>query len=141
MMRYHPLSMVFKIYQLIKSNFILMLLLFVIQRDSESWYFVYGRYAFLVFVFSRLLYIVASWFVEKYEWKDRTFHIHKGLLVKRTSTIPFSRIQNVTRKTTLFHKIVGLTSLIFETAMDGEDDSIHFDVLSKKHADFLIDLV
>lgn len=141
MMKYHPLSIGFKIYQLIKNNFILLVLLFVIQRDSESWYFVYGRYAFLVFVFLRLLYIVASWFVEKYEWKDRTFHIHKGIFVKRTSTIPFSRIQNVTRKTTLFHKIVGLTSLTFETAMDGEDDSIHFDVLSKKHADFLIDLV
>lgn len=141
MMKYHPLSIGFKIYQLIKNNFILLVLLFVIQRDSESWYFVYGRYAFLLFVFLRLLHIVASWFVEKYEWKDRTFHIHKGIFVKRTSTIPFSRIQNVTRKTTLFHKIVGLTSLTFETAMDGEDDSIHFDVLSKKHADFLIDLV
>ena len=140
-MKYHPLGIGFKIYQLMKNNFILLVLLFVIQRDSDSWYFVYGRYAFLVFVFLRLLYIVASWFVEKYEWKDRTFLIHKGLFVKNTSTIPFSRIQNVTRKTTFFHKIAGLTSLTFETAMDGEDDSIHFDVISKKHADFLIDLV
>lgn len=103
--------------------------------------FVYGRYAFLLFVVFRLFYIIVSWFVEKYEWKDHTFHIHKGIFVKRTSTIPFSRIQNVTRKTTVFHKIFGLTSLTFETAMDGEDDSIHFEVLSKKHADFLIDLV
>ncbi|WP_077617578.1 PH domain-containing protein [Bacillus sinesaloumensis] len=140
-MRYHPLSVAFRIYQLIKNNFILILLLFVIQRNSEAWYFVYGRYVFLAIVILRLFYIIASWFVEKYEWKDRTFHIHKGIFVKHTSTIPFTRIQNVTRKTTVFHKIVGLTSLTFETAMDGEDDSIHFEVITKKHAEYLIELV
>lgn len=141
MMRYHPLSIGFQIYELIKNSFFLILLLFVIRRSSDAWYFVYGRYAFLLFVGLRLFYIFASWFVEKYEWKDRTFHIHKGLFVKRTSTIPFSRIQNVTRKTTVFHKLFGLTSLTFETAMDGEDDSIQFEVISKKHAEFLIELV
>ncbi|MEH7383732.1 PH domain-containing protein [Bacillus sp. JJ1533] len=141
MMRYHPLSIGYRIYQFIKSSFLVILLLFVLRKDSESWIFVYGRYAFLLVVVFGLFYIVASWFVEKYEWKDRSFHIHKGIFVKRSSTIPFSRIQNVTRKTSVFHKIFGLTSLTFETAMDGEDDSIQFDVLTKKHADFLIDLV
>ncbi|MFS0823859.1 PH domain-containing protein [Bacillus sp. 1P02SD] len=141
MMRYHPLSIGFRIYQFIKSSFVVILLLFVLRKDSDSWVFVYGRYAFLLVVILVLVHIVASWFVEKYEWKDRTFHIHKGIFVKRTSTIPFSRIQNITRKTSVFHKIFGLTSLTFETAMDGEDDSIDFAVLTKKHANFLIDLV
>ncbi|WP_449539785.1 PH domain-containing protein [Ferdinandcohnia sp. Marseille-Q9671] len=141
MMRHHPLSIGYRIYQFIKSSFVLILLLFVIRRDSESWLFVYGRYAFLVLVVLRLSYIVVSWFVEKYEWEDRTFHIQKGVFVRRTATIPFSKIQNVTRKTSVFHKIVGVTSLTFETAMDGEDDAIRFEVLSKKHADFLLDLV
>src|SRR5699024_1622511 len=65
----------------------------------------------------------------------------KGIFMKHTSTIPFSKIQNVTRKTTIFHKIFGLTSVTFETAMDGEDDAIHFEVLSRQHANFLIGLV
>lgn len=141
MMRYHPLSIGYRIYQFIKSSFLVILFLFVLRKNSESWFFVYGRYAFLLFTVLGLFHIVVSWFVEKYEWKDRTFHIHKGIFVRRMSTIPFSRIQNVTRKTTVFHKIFGLTSLTFETAMDGEDDSIQFEVLSKKHADFLINVV
>ncbi|MEH7234985.1 PH domain-containing protein [Bacillus sp. JJ1562] len=140
-MRYHPLSIGFRIYQFIKSSFLVILFLFVLKRDSDSWFFVYGRYAFLLFVVLGLFHIVASWFVEKYEWKDRTFHIHKGIFVRRTSTIPFSKIQNITRKTSVFHKIFGLTSLTFETAMDGEDDSIQFEVLTKEHADYLIDLI
>ncbi|MCC3357701.1 PH domain-containing protein [Bacillus sp. REN16] len=141
MMRYHPLSVGFRIYQFIKSSFIVILLLFVLRRDSDSWIFVYGRYAFLLFAVIGLLHIVISWFVEKYEWKGRAFHIHKGIFVRRNSTIPFSKIQNVTRKTSVFHKIFGLTSLTFETAMDGEDDAVKFEVLSKKHAHFLINLV
>ncbi len=140
-MRYHPLTIVFRIYQLVKNSLFFIILLFVLRKDSESLFFEYGRYAFVIFIIWRLFYIVIAWFVEKYEWKDRTFYIHKGIFVKHSSTIPFSKIQNVTRKTTIFHKIVGFASLTFETAMDGENDAIHFEVLSKKHADFLVDLV
>ncbi len=140
-MRYHPLTVVFRIYQLVKNNLFFAIILFVFNKGSEFWLWEYGRYVFLFYIITRLLYIVAAWFVEKYEWKDSTFYIHKGIFVKHTGTIPFSKIQNVTMKKTIFHKIAGLTSITFETAMDGEDDAIHFEVLSKKHAEFLLDLV
>lgn len=140
-MRYHPLTVFFHIYQLVKNSIVIAILLFVLRKDSEFWLIEYGRYAFVIFIVLRLCYIVIAWFVEKYEWQDRTFYIHKGIFMKHTSTIPFSKIQNVTRKTTIFHKIFGLTSVTFETAMDGEDDAIHFEVLSRQHANFLIGLV
>lgn len=140
-MRFHPLTIAFRIYQLVKSNFFFAILLFVFNRESEFWLVKYGRYVFLLYILLRLIYIITAWFVEKYEWKDRVFHIHKGIFVKQSSTIPFSRIQNVTRKTTVFHKVFGLTSLTFETAMDGVEDAIHFEVITKKHAQDLIDLV
>src|SRR5690606_29421747 len=140
-MRFHPLTIAFRIYQLVKSNFFFAILLFVFNRGSEFWLVKYGRYVFLLYILLRLIYIITAWFVEKYEWKDRVFHIHKGIFVKQSSTIPFSRIQNVTRKTTVFHKVFGLTSLTFETAMDGVEDAIHFEVITKKHAQDLIDLV
>lgn len=140
-MRYHPLSIAFRIYQFIKNSIFIILLLFLLRRDSEFWLFEYGRYTFIAIFVLRILYLVIAWFVEKYEWKDRAFHIHKGVFVRHTSTVPFSRIQNVTRKTTAFHKLMGLTSLTFETARDGQDDAIHFEVLTKKDANFLIELV
>lgn len=140
-MRYHPLTVAFQIYQLVKSNFFIVLLLFVLNKSSEFWLWKYGRYVFLLYIIVQIVSIITRWFVEKYEWEDRTFHIHKGIFVKQSSTIPFSKIQNVTRKTTVFHKIVGLTSLTFETAMDGVEDAIHFEVISRKHANDLINLV
>src|SRR5699024_40300 len=140
-MRYHSLTVFFHIYQLVKNSIVIAILLFVLRKDSEFWLIEYGLYAFVIFIVLRVCYIVIAWFVEKYEWQDRTFYIHKGIFMKHTSTIPFSKIQNVTRKTTIFHKIFGLTSVTFETAMDGEDDAIHFEVLSRQHANFLIGLV
>ncbi|MEN2466066.1 PH domain-containing protein [Ornithinibacillus sp. JPR2-1] len=140
-MRYHPLTIAFRIYQFVKNSFFIILLLFVLRKDSEFWLFEYGRYAFISIAVLRLIHIVLAWFVEKYEWHERTFHLYKGVFVKQTNTIPFSKVQNVTRKTTVFHKILGVTSITFETAMDGEDDSIHFDVVTKDHANYLTDLV
>ncbi|MCT2535400.1 PH domain-containing protein [Aquibacillus koreensis] len=140
-MRYHPLTMVFRLSELVKNSLFIVLILFVLKKNSEFWLVEYGRYAFVLFVLSRIVYIIIAWFVETYEWQDHTFQIHKGIFVKHTSSIPFSRIQNITRKTTLFHKVFGLTSLTFETAMDGENDAIHFEVLSKNQASSLISLV
>ncbi|WP_018930365.1 PH domain-containing protein [Gracilibacillus lacisalsi] len=140
MMRYHPLTIIYRIYQLIKNSLILGILLFVVKRNSDFWLFEYGRYLFIAGVLLRLIYIVVSWFVETYEWDNHTFQLKKGLFIKQTSTIPISKIQNVTRHTTLFHKLFNLTSLTFETAMDGEDDSIAFEVVSKQHATFLLEL-
>src|SRR5699024_7153870 len=140
-MRYHSLTVFFHIYQLVKNSIVIAILLFVLRKDSEFWLIEYGLYAFVIFIVLRVCYIVIAWFVEKYEWQDRTFYIHKGIFMKKTSTIPFSKIQNVTRHTTIFHKVFGLTSITFETAMDGEDDSIKFTVLTKKQAAFLLDLV
>lgn len=141
MMRYHPLSIIFRLFNLVKNSLFIAIILFVLKKNSEFWLVEYGRYAFLLAILWQIGYIIIAWFVETYEWKDRTFQLHKGVFVKHTSSIPFSRIQNVTRKTTLFHKVFRLTSLTFETAMDGEDDAIHFEVLSKKQASSLINLV
>ena len=140
-MRYHLLTIVFKIYQLIKNSFVLILLLFILRGNSEFWLLELGRYAVIIYIPLRILYIIVAWFVEKYEWQDQTFNIYKGVFVRNTRTIPFSRIQNMTRNTTLFHKLFGVTSLTFETSASGEDESIYFPVLSKERANELIELV
>ncbi|WP_077065136.1 PH domain-containing protein [Gracilibacillus massiliensis] len=140
-MRYHPLTILFKLYQLIKNSFFIIIILYVIQGRSDFWLYEYGRYAYIVFIILRILYITVSWWKETYQWDKQAFHLKKGVFVRNVSTIPFNKIQNVTRQTTLFHKIFRFTSVSFETAMDGADDTIKFDVVTKKHASFLTNLV
>ncbi|UOQ49669.1 PH domain-containing protein [Gracilibacillus caseinilyticus] len=139
-MRYHPLTILFRIYQLVRNSFVLVLFLFVIKGQSEFWLFEYGRYALIAVIIWRIIYIFSSWFTETYQWDDHSFHLRKNVFVKQTTTIAFSKIQNVTSHTTIFHKLFGYTSITFETAMDGIDDSITFDFVSKQHATFLKEL-
>ncbi|UOQ83706.1 PH domain-containing protein [Gracilibacillus salinarum] len=140
-MRYHPLTILFRLYKLVRNSFALVLLFFVLKRQSEFWLFEYGRYALIAMIIWRVIYIFSSWFTETYQWDDRSFHLSKNVFVKQTTTIPFSKIQNVTSQTTILHKLFGYTSITFETAMDGKDDSITFDFVSKLHAAFLEELV
>lgn len=140
-MRYHPCTILFRIYSLVKNSIFIAIFLFVLKLEDTSWYFVYGRYLFIAIILWRIVYIIVAWFFETYDWKDSTFYLQKGIFIKKTRTIPFSKIQNITKKTSIFHKIFRLTSLTFETSMYGEDHSIQFEVLSVKQADELTKLV
>lgn len=141
-MRYHPLTTLYRIYQLAKNSLLFAIFIFVIKGGSDFWLYKYGRYVFIAFIILRFLYILVSWWKETYEWDKQSFHFKKGVFVKRVSTIPFSKIQNITRQTNLFHRVFRLTSLTLETAMDGgEDDTIKFEVVTKDHASFLINLL
>ncbi|GJM74681.1 hypothetical protein HMSSN036_68970 [Paenibacillus macerans] len=51
--------------------------------------------------------------------------------------IPFSKIQNINRHTTLFHRIFKVTAIRFETGMEGEDAAVEFRVISYAEADRL----
>lgn len=98
-MRYHPFTILFRIVQLVKNSFVIALVLFVFRRDSQFWLFEYGRYLFLLYIAMRIVHIVVSWFFETYEWKENRYLIlNKGILVRKTSTVPLHKIQNVTQK-------------------------------------------
>ncbi len=140
-MRYHPLTILYQIYQLIRNSIILALLLFVWKRGSDFWLFEYGRYIFVLSVLYQFLHIFFNWWTRKYEVKNQSFYLESGVWTKKNQTIPFSKVQNVRREKSFFHALLGLTSLTFETAMDGDDDSIVFEVLTKEQAAQLIDLV
>lgn len=141
-MKHHPLTILYRISLLIKNSFIFVLILFVFQRESEFWLVEFGRYAFFIIFTLRIIHIIFSWFCETYEWeKNQFFKAKKGIFVKHTNTVPFSRIQNVTQRTPFFHRIFGMTSLTFKTAIDGEDDDITFDVLTREQAAMLSNLV
>lgn len=141
-MRYHPLTILFRLWQFMKNYFVPGFVLFVIKGNSTFWLFEYGRYAFLFYASVHLIYIILNWYMTTYEFQDnQSFKLKKGIFVRQTSIIPFNRIQNVSQRTTLFHRIFGVTSLTFETAMDGVDDEIKFEVLTKKQASWLMDIV
>ena len=133
--RYTPLLILFELYKLIKKSIFFVILLFVIKSDSQSNFVIYGRYIFCLVFGITLIVIMLKWFTHKYKLDDTSFHLYEGTFSKSERTIPFSKIQNVNRHTSLFHRIFKVTSISFETGMNGEDATVKFEVISQNEAD------
>lgn len=132
--RYHPASILFKYGRLVRNMFFLFLILFVFNRTDPSTIITYGRYAFLAYVAFSIVSTVLTWLTSAYALDEDRFHLHTGIFNKTERTISFTKVQNINRHTSFFHKILGLTSIRFETATAGEEASVKFDVLTKKEA-------
>ena len=133
--RHHPLTMVWKLWKLAKFSFVIAMYLFVIKYGSDSTFLKYGRIAFFLFVGGAVLVILLLWLTHKYKLDDASFHLYEGVFTKSARTIPFAKIQNVNRRTTLFHRLCNVTSIRFETGLTGEEAAVEFEVISLAEAD------
>lgn len=133
--RYNPLLVIFNLWSLIKSTFFFVIFLFVLKYGSDSAFIKYGRIAFFTFLGISIISIILKSVTHKYKLDDVSFHIYKGLFNKSEQTIPFSKIQNIQRRTSLFHRLLSVTSITFETGSSQSDTSVKFEVVSHKEAD------
>ncbi|MCM3112395.1 PH domain-containing protein [Lederbergia lenta] len=137
MKRYSPLVMLFDLGKLLRNSFFFVFFLYVVKADSDSSFIKYGKIVFLLAVGFTLFSIVYKWLTHKYELDNKAFHLYKGLLIKSERTIPLSKIQNIQRHTSLFHRMVKMTSIQFETVMTDENAKIKFEVISQAEADWM----
>ncbi|RRJ64066.1 hypothetical protein EHV15_14860 [Paenibacillus oralis] len=135
--RYHPLVMLLAIWNLGKNAIYFFVFLFVLKAGSDAAWVKYGRLALLVVAGFSLLSILWSWSTRRYQLDDTSFRLYQGVFVKSKRVIPFSKIQNINRQTTLFHRIFKVTAIRFETGMEGEDAAVVFRVICYAEADRL----
>ncbi|NHC21095.1 PH domain-containing protein [Bacillus sp. MM2020_4] len=132
--RYHPLHILLNVWQLLKSTFFIFIFLFVIKSGSQSPFITYGRILSFIVIGASIISIILEWFTHKYKLDDRTFYLYKGIFSKSERTIPFSKIQNINRHTSLFHRMFKVTSISFETGMTGEEAAVKFKVVTQLEA-------
>ena len=135
--RYHPLLMLLKLWGFVKRSFVFVLFLFILNGESQSFVYKYGRQAFLVIAAISLLSIPLKWLTDKYKMSNTAFHLYTGFFIKSEQTVPFAKIENVNRRTSVFHRICNMTSIQFETGMTGAEATVEFAVVSKEEADRL----
>ncbi|MBP1913951.1 PH domain-containing protein [Lederbergia galactosidilytica] len=138
--RYHPLLILFELWKLVRNSIFFVVYLFIIKGNSDSNFVTYGQFIFIVIFGLALVSIVLKWLSHKYKLEGRAFHLYKGIFSKSERTIPFSKIQNVNRHTSIFHRIFKVTSISFETGING-DEAVTFDVISKLEADRIEELI
>lgn len=132
--RHHPALILFKIGRLIRNSIFIFLVLFVFQAGNPSSLFVYGRYAFMLYILWSVVSAVLTWLTTTYALDEERFYLRRGIFSKTDQSIPFSKVQNINRHTSFPHRLLGLTSIRFETGIAGEDASVKFEVASKNEA-------
>ncbi|MBY7144948.1 PH domain-containing protein [Virgibacillus sp. NKC19-3] len=132
--RHHPLTILYDIWELIKNSFFFIILLFVIQGDSDFWLITYGRMAFIVIFGLVLLYIPIKWLTRTYIFDETSLQLQRKFFTTTKQTIPYTKIQHVKRKTKVFHRLFNMTSLTVETSIQGDGGTVNFDVLTPKEA-------
>ncbi|MGW6299080.1 PH domain-containing protein [Peribacillus butanolivorans] len=132
--RLHPFKIPFELGKVMKGNLFLIIMLYVLNFGTEKTYMKVLQIGFLVYLVWRVISVILQWYTYKYQIKEGTVQITSGLISKSFRTVPFLKVQNVQRRTTLFHKLFNLTSLTFETGMTDDQGSVPFEVISQKEA-------
>ncbi|AOH53203.1 hypothetical protein ABE28_002480 [Peribacillus muralis] len=135
--RLHPFKIPFEMGKLLKGNIFFIIMLYILNFGSEKMYMKLLQIAFLIYLVWRVSSIILEWYTYKYQIKEGTIHITSGLISKSYRTIPLHKVQNIQRRTTVFHRIFKLTSLTFETGNSGDEGSVPFEVISQKEAERL----
>lgn len=141
MKRHHPLTILWSLWKLVKNSFAIILFLFVFRQGSESPWLFYGRIAFYAGISIGIVSIIWKWFTSRYTADDKAFHIYSGVFNRTRRTIPYTKVQNVNRHTTLFHRLFNVTSIRFETGIKGEDATFQLHVVSLSEAEQLEKIV
>lgn len=139
--RYHPLTIVFDLFNFVKNIAIIAFLLFVVNYGSESLIYRIGRWIFLVITILTVITLIMKWVVNKFSTTERAFHLKSGIFSKTERTIYYEKVQNVQRHTSFLHKLFRMTSIIFETSASGSDSKVEFKVVTKQEADRMETLI
>ncbi|WP_057913994.1 PH domain-containing protein [Peribacillus muralis] len=135
--RLHFIKIPFELGKLLKGNIFFIIMLYILNFGSEKTYMKLLQVSFLIYLTWRVLSIILKWYTYNYHIKEGTIHITSGLISKSYRSIPLHKVQNVQRRTTVFHRIFSLTSLTFETGTSGDEGSVAFEVISQKEAERL----
>lgn len=135
--RHHALSLLWSLGNLIKNNFAFVLFLFVFRGKSDSTWIFYARIIFYIGISLGLVSIVWKWFATRYSADEKAIHIYTGAFSRTRRTIPYTKVQNVSRRTSFFHRLFGVTSIRFETGVKDGDASFQLQVVSIAEAEQL----
>lgn len=90
------------------------------EEIKENMVFIYS--GFVVLFIYGLLHLLLGLPKRKYALREKDISYKSGLFVKKTTTVPFSRIQHVETDEKPISRLFGLASLSVYTAGDSSDD-------------------
>lgn len=133
----HPLSIVLKSVSLLGRNIILIGVLYFSLFDRNLFYTALAAMAIVGVVFGSAALV---WSRFTYQVESAEIRIKSGLLNRNNRSIPFDRIQDVSLEQKLLHRMLGLTTVRFETGSGGGEDG-DLDALRLPDGEALRDII
>ncbi|MFB1100311.1 PH domain-containing protein [Terribacillus sp. JSM ZJ617] len=128
--RYHPANMLFAIVKIIRGWIVPLIIVFFFN-NTDGWGS-YAKYGILGIMLLSIISSILKWLTDKYTADERAFHLYSGIFSKSSRTVPYEKIQNVTKHTNLLHRLLRLTAIKFETG--SKEKAVDFQVLTKEEA-------
>lgn len=128
--RYHPANMLFAIVKTIRGWIIPLIIVFFFN-NTDGWGS-YAKYGILGIILLSIIGSILKWFTDQYTADERAFHLYSGIFSKSSRTVPYEKIQNVTKHTNILHRLLRLTAIKFETG--SKEKAVDFQVLTKEEA-------
>jgi putative membrane protein len=133
----HPLSIMLKSVSLLGRNIILIGVLYFSLFDQNIFYTGLAALAIVAIVIGTTALIWARF---TYQVGKKEIRIKSGLLNRNNRSIPFDRIQDVSLEQKLLHRLLGLTTVRFETGSGGGEDGA-LDALKLTNGEALRDTI
>lgn len=133
----HPLSIVLKSVSLLGRNIILIGVLYFSLFDQNLLYTGLAALGIIAIVFGITALI---WSRFTYQVEAKEIRIKSGLLNRNNRSIPFDRIQDVSLEQKLLSRLLGLTTVRFETGSGGGEDGA-LDALKLSNGEALRDVI
>lgn len=120
-------------FKVIAINFFIVFIVFLVGlialqkfvfKENVNEYITYIYASFLLFFGFIFCYLLLSFPLRKYALREKDISYKEGLIVKKLTTVPFSRIQHVETDEKPFSRLFGLSSLSVYTAGDSSDDLV-----------------
>lgn len=131
--RYSPLYIPLAIFSFIRSWFFVILLL-AINYPSRGTLWMIAASLFTLFFILTIVHALLFWKNTTFELKTDELILKKGAFEKEIRSISYHKIQNIKKKTSFAHKILGLTSLTLETGASGSEGAIELEAITKNEA-------
>ena len=130
--RLHPISLVFSLISLIKSNVIPTILGVLGAANGNLFYLVLAG----IFLIPSIAISITRYFTVRYRISKGELVVNEGLFFRRTRTVPVERIQNIDLVQGVLHRIFKVAEVRVETASGTKPEAV-LSVLSLTQVELL----
>ncbi len=132
--RLHPLWIIISIGKTIKDFIIPIVLVFIINTDSDSFLMKYGRIALILYLITSVILTIFHWKNFKYKFTGNQLQINEGRFIEKKRFIPLTNIQSIQLNEPFLQRIFGLASLTFSLSTTSDQASVQLEAITKEEA-------